>query len=567
MKSTTLAPRRHRFRAIAITGLFALDLVGGLFLVERATGCVQLNVVSSEEKFPLLARLADDWAGTLPMVDGRCIRVVVHRVASGTAEAALAAGTTADGVHPDAWAPAATSWTDLLRQHRTENGQPDILPTRLPGLAQSPLVIAMPQPLAEAMGWPATRIGWSDIFELARDPAGWGRFGHPEWGAFRLGKTNPLISTSGLHALIATYQAATHGLSGNLGAEDLVRPEVVDFARGVEAAVVHYGPTVSAFTTNLRAANNLTYISAIAAEEQEVWDFNRASSGIRLAAIYPRDGTLMADHPFAVLAAPWVSGLKRDASRAFLEFLRSDRAQVQFQAAGFRDRDGRPGPDLRRSANLNPDRPILNATPRPAILELVQASWQQVRKRARVLFLIDVSPSMAGPNLDLVKTAAIGALDKFASDDQVGLWEFAGGLDAPPYRELVPIAATGTSKGLLVRQIGDLTTIQGGTPLYATLRLAAAEMRKSILTGRINAIILLTVGFNEDAGDTDAEVLLASLAASSAEAGVRIFTIGYGRNPNSDTLRKIATATRAAYYDARDPALFADIFVRVVSNF
>ncbi len=565
--STSVPRSPLKFRALAITALFAIDLVGGLFLMDRATGCVTLNVVSSEEKFPLLTGLADAWVATLPVVDRQCVRVTVHRVASGNAETALAAGATTDGVHPDIWTPAATSWTDLLRQHRAESGQPDILPAKLPRLAQSPLVIAMPQPMARAMGWPATKIGWTDIFALARDPAGWGRYGAAEWGAFRLGKTNPLISTSGLHALVATYQAATHGLSGDLTAPDLAKPAVVDFARGVEESVVHYGPTVSVFTQNLKEANNLTYISAIAAEEQEVWDFNRTSSGIKLAAIYPAEGTLMADHPLAVLNAPWVTTVKHNAAGAFLGFLGSAYAQGQFQAAGFRDREGKPGSELTRRPGLNAAPPRLIATPPPAVLELIQASWQQIRKRARVLLLIDVSPSMAGPNLDLVKIAAAAALDKFTNDDQVGLWEFAGGLGAAPYRELVPIAPVGTSKQKLVEQIRDLNTVPGGTPLYATLRLATAEMRKSIDPGRINAVLVLTVGFNEDPADNDVDSLLASLGAQSAAASVRVFTIGYGRNPNSDTLRKVATTTRAAYYDASDPALIGDIFIRVVSNF
>ena len=40
-------------------------------------------------------------------------------------------------------------------------------------------------------------------------PHGWGAKGHPEWGAFTLGKTNPNFSTSALSATIAQYYAAT----------------------------------------------------------------------------------------------------------------------------------------------------------------------------------------------------------------------------------------------------------------------------------------------------------------------------------------------------------------------
>ena len=58
--------------------------------------------------------------------------------------------------------------------------------------------------------------------------------------------------------------------------------------------------------------------------------------------------------------------------------------------------------------------------------------WQDQRKPARVLLLIDVSGSMgniADPEtgatkLDLAKQATITALDEFNDDDEVGLWVF-----------------------------------------------------------------------------------------------------------------------------------------------
>ena len=98
----------------------------------------------------------------------------------------------------------------------------------------------MPRPMAEAMGWPTDQIGWHDLFDLATDPRGWARYGHPEWGRFTLGKTNPNFSTSGLNALIGEYYAAT-GTSSDLTADDIADPAVVRFVQGVESAVVHYG--------------------------------------------------------------------------------------------------------------------------------------------------------------------------------------------------------------------------------------------------------------------------------------------------------------------------------------
>src|SRR3546814_2992528 len=80
----------------------------------------------------------------------------------------------------------------------------------------TPLVIAMPRPMAEALGWPDEPLGFADILALGKDQAGWGAYDHPEWGAFRLGKTNPNFSTSGLSALVAQAYAAHGKTSGPL---------------------------------------------------------------------------------------------------------------------------------------------------------------------------------------------------------------------------------------------------------------------------------------------------------------------------------------------------------------
>jgi len=182
---------------------------------------------------------------------------------------------------------------------------------------QSPLVIAMPRPMAEAMGWPATEIGWHDILTLAQDPQGWARYGHPQWGRFRLGKTDPTVSTSGLHALVGTYYAAT-GLSADLTVDDVRKSDVVAFVKGIEGSVEHYGSTASTFLANLKTAsdagNPLGYVSAIAVEEKQIFDYDQARPEVPLVAIYPREGTLVADHPYVVLRAPWVDDTKRRAA-------------------------------------------------------------------------------------------------------------------------------------------------------------------------------------------------------------------------------------------------------------
>ena len=82
--------------------------------------------------------------------------------------------------------------------------------------------------------------------------------------------------------------------------------------------------------------------------------------------------------------------------------------------------------------------------------------------------------------------------------------------------------------------------------------------------------MLLTDGRNEDPRNNDLPKLLTSLRASSegqSSQPVRIFTIGYGRDADLGTLKRMAEATNAAAYDASDPTSIEQVFTAVVSNF
>lgn len=389
-----------RAPARLLTATFAVTLIAGLMYFRP--GCVDLVVWASFEKEAQLQEIAADYERTGPSEDLRCVKISVRRVASGDAEEALrgAANTGGPGM-PDVWSPAATTWVHLLERHRSLAGLAPIVPSSAPSIVHSPLVIAMPEPMARALGWPATDISWTDIFTLAQDRSGWAGRGHPEWGRFKFAKTTPVFSTSGLHMLLATFLR-----SGGGSIED---PTVLAFMRSVEESVVHYGPTVSAFLVNLWEADDrgeaLTYVSAIAMEEKQVWEYNRGNPEFRypgptrlpprerLIPIYPSEGTLMADHPYVVM--PWVDEQKGRVAARFLDHLRSDSVQQEFLRNAFRGARRETGEYLERSPFDRFKPAILFSLPDPTTIERVVASWSTYRKRARVLFVMDVSGSMA----------------------------------------------------------------------------------------------------------------------------------------------------------------------------
>ena len=128
--------------------------------------------------------------------------------------------------------PTASSSPSPGRPHPASGAAPsttrpteDLTAEDAPSIVRTPLVIAMWEPMARALGWPDEGIGFEDILALARSDDGWAAYGRPEFGDFKLVHTNPDFSTSGLSAVVAEYYAATGKSEGLVEADiDGARP-------------------------------------------------------------------------------------------------------------------------------------------------------------------------------------------------------------------------------------------------------------------------------------------------------------------------------------------------------
>jgi Ca-activated chloride channel homolog len=577
---------------------------------EIDTDAVGVDLAASSEKISVLTELAEAFnsdAALATVTDAsgkkRSIQVRVQKKASGAAATALAAGwTDSDGPKPVIWSPSARSWGAIVNQRLADTGAPPMLDLDAPSFMLTPLVIAMPKPMAAALNYPATPVGFADLIALSKDPAGWGSKGHPEWGPFKLGKTNPNFSTSGLSATIAMYYAAT-GKTSALTLEDLNKPEVQQYATDVESSVVHYGDISMTFLNNWFRSDargtSLTYASAVAVEEKSVIDYNAGNPDgildtgevprkprVPLVAIYPKDGTLLSDNPLFVLNTEWVTPDQKLAAKAFSDFLQKSENQKKVLEFGFRP--GNPsvaiGTPIIAANGVDPNEPKTALdVPEPKVLTKALDLWADQRKKARVLLVIDVSGSMGDPavdggndtKLDLAKRAAISALDEFNDQDQVGLRIFTTNVDGKgaDFSDLVPIAPMGTIRESMARTIDNLQPLEG-TPLYTVAQDSLDLMKKDLDPTRINAIVLLTDGQNSDGNDADDQKQLDDLIASSRKgsegksiASVRIFPIAYGSSADLSVLKRIAEATTATAYDASDPNTIEKVFTNVVSNF
>lgn len=567
---TAYRPRPPRnWRALALTAA-ATVVVSGLVVWANETNCLKLVVASSKEKYDLLTKIAASYDA--PRVDRRCVTVKVIEKSSGTAVRALARDWQGEtDPRPDVWSPAARTWLLLLKDEREKQGRPDILPAVAQSLIQSPLVIAMPERMARTLQQSRDTIGWHDVLALARDPEGWARFGKP-WGPFRLGKTTPHISTSGLHALI--------GLNSAAQAED----SPLAFLQSVESSVLHYADSVGTFLANLRRAdrdgNAWKYVSAIAVEEKQVYDYNHGDTddvcedcpsepNEKLWALYPREGTLIADHPYAILN--WADDAHQQAARDFKDHLETTPVQRLLQQEGFRDHLGRAGDVLERP-RFDPDEPrTLYGPPTQGALVEMKRLWSAtIRKRANALLLLDVGPTLALPpsgsttsKLDAVQRAINdGLMELLSDDDELGLWTFPTS-DGRPYHEVLPLSKRGPPPFELVSRLRSIRTIEQGRALYLSVRAATDRVQAGFVKGSVNAVIVISDGINGTSDRLDE--LIRTLKERQGDQRVLIFTVALGTQVK-DELRKIANESGGVSCDASTGSKISDCVRNALAN-
>jgi Ca-activated chloride channel family protein len=605
--TVTTAPAKRPIRTdlpIALAG--AVLMIVSLFVVPAASDSsedcekrVDLVISVSTEKAALVTELAVEYENAGRVAHGACVdELTVHGLTSGKAKIALAADWQLAGEtlppQPQVWLPTSSMWLRLLeREARTGPAQ-----ASLGSVTASTLVIAMPQAVADTLEEAAAPLEtWTDVLDLAQKSPGWAAYGRESWGRFELGRDNPEVSTSGLAATVATYHAAP----GEISAAGLKDPDVVSFVHGIESSVTRYGAEAVDFMKEIYAeeqkdlgdASYRPAVDAVVIQEQMAYAYNCGApdgdpekmncdekADRPLTVVHPKDGTLLLDHPFVPLTN--ASPDQRAVAEDFYGYLREAGQQQRFHDFGFREPDRAEAPtnELRGVLGLpGAQRLGFIEPPSADLLATMLADWNNVKKKARVLLVLDVSDSMIEPvddkdepkdpsKLDLVKPAAKQAIDLLDDDDEIGLWTFASG----PHTEVHPISPVGQAKEEIKREI-DALTAGGHTALYSTTEEAHEAMAADLAPDRINAVVLLSDGVNTQGyanapNDDDAQdLLLGKLNPAGRDTSVRIFTIPYGSDDPNGILSRIARATKAANVDASDPLDIGRAFVGVFQNF
>jgi Ca-activated chloride channel family protein len=504
---------------------------------QAPAGAIKVTFAYSPEKEALLKPLIASFNASEPDVDGKRVFVTGENVSSGDAQLRIARGT----YKPAAWSPSSSMWGRLLN---FEADQPYVADDN-PSIVRTPLVVAMWEPMAQALGYPKRKLGFADILKLARSNQGWGAYGHPEYGQFKLVHTNPDFSTSGLSAVVAEYYAAT-GKKEGLQSADIAKARTQ--VKDIERSIVHYGDTTLFIADQMRKSGP-GYASAVAMEEATLVDFNQHRNGQpKLVAIYPAEGTFFSDNPYITLKAPWVDAQQTTAAASFGAYLADHVDGTTAARYGFRSADlkAKPQAPLTAANGVDPTQPErVLGLPEPRVLAALKKAWRNDRKPANVLLVLDTSGSMTQEQrLENAKQGLQAFIREVAPQDNIGLTIFSDRI-----QPLVDIAPARENRAKLRSIVSNLVA-DGGTAIYDATTAGVDQVGKLADTSRINAVVLLTDGEDTDSTSSADQVVAALAGQGDSTKRVRVFTIAYsaGAAGAAENLARIAEASGGKAY-------------------
>jgi len=228
-----------------------------------------------------------------------------------------------ESTQPTVWSPASSIWIPYLNQKWVSLEKGEIIAQDSTPLVLSPVVIA---------GWASffeknNVTSFEDLYQLAAAGTRF-KYGHPD----------PSLSNGGVMAEVLEFADALDKNPEDFMVDDFTNQYALEFVRTIESQTVNYGKSTG-FFGKWAAENGPTAIDCFAVYESVVISNSEIATkkwGDSLVAIYPEAGTLLSDHPFVILNAPWVNEYQKFAASQYLFYLLQEINQDKAQEYGFR---------------------------------------------------------------------------------------------------------------------------------------------------------------------------------------------------------------------------------------
>ena len=525
---------------------------------------ITVDIVYGSEKTEWLAPLVDQYNAAKHQTAGGAT-IVITATAMGSIEAVN--GIISEQLKPTVWSPASSVYIPVANAEWRKGHSTDLVADSPKDLVLSPVVIAMWRPMAEALGWPSKPIGWADIAKLATSKDGWKAYGYPEWGSFKFGHTHPGYSNSGLVSIIAEAYAGVSKQRG-LTVDDLNNPALKTFMADVESSIIHYG-TSTGFFGDRMFERGPSYLSAAVLYEnlvvaQESKRLSGASSQTPVVAIYPKEGTFWANHPYIILNAPWVTADQKAAAQDFQTFLLDKPQQQRAIELGFRPSDpsiALTAPlDAAHGADMAQPKTVLEI-PSAQVMNNIQQLWRDTKKPVDLVLVLDRSGSMGGDKITSARNSLVQFIKQMDERDQLEVITFSSDVIT-----LSPLSPLGPKRDDVTRRVAGI--VEGGdTSLYDTALQAYNDLKQHGDPKHIRAIVLLTDGQDTHSTAT-LEEAVAQISSTSEEGGnaIKLFTIGFGKDADKNVLKQLADPTGGKQYDS-DPTTINQIYGDIATFF
>jgi hypothetical protein len=512
----------------------AVIAVGGFVVSGNATkepgqeGCkdsLHVRLAASPDVAPAIGEGARDLEDDGAAVDGICIDFEVEPVSPEQVAEVLSAEPEDT---PDLWAPDLSVWLT-----RAELAGAEL--TRVSdSMASSPVVVVGPRASTPPSSW--QEVGMNSVAYL-----------------------DPLTSSASTVALLSAFgeMAVTGATETEMGAM------MVPLAQ-------RYGAQPDKPETPEDVARAAAEGTFGVLTEQQLVSLQKAGVGKELDATVPSSGTMLLDYPLASLSEdPAVE----DAGRQLAVYMAGTSGSEILAASGFRNANGKA---LASGEGLGTQPYATLPSPDAENVSGALRQWAVLTVPSRLLTVVDVSGSMdftdrGTPRIALAVTAAMGALELFPDNAEIGLWAFSErlGEGSRDYTELSPIRALSASSGGethreelagALRKLPGMTN--GGTGLYDTALASIRTLQDDYEARAVNSVILLTDGENDDPGSLTLDQLVQTIERERDPARpIQVIAIGMGPDADAKALRRIAAATGGRSYVARDPHDIAEVFI------
>ncbi len=439
-----------------------------------------------------------------------------------------------------AMSPDSSLWVSQVdRDWQAANPDASPLVSSIERYALTPVVIAMLEDRAEAVGYPDESVGWRRLMTIAQEDPSF-RWSHPS-----------VSTATGLLSVTAEFYAANDKLE-TLQVADIQNEAALQYVTDIEATVDRYGGESEdrVIVRNLAAGGR--QLDAFVTQEQKVIFFNQNSPSTQLVAVYPEEGTFFMDHPLVLLDGDWVSDEQARVFREFARFVAEPAQQQTVLELGYRPADvsialDDPNSLVRPEFNVDPEEPTaLLQVPSPATLGAIREAWLVTKRPADIVLVIDVSGSMEGDKLSGVKGALFSFIDQIEGDrDRVALVTFSD--RSQLVQPLAPLDGGAMSDSVRQLQAG------GGTQLYDAIAFALDHLEAENTGDRAQVIVAMTDGQSEGS------INVVEQKIDGMESSVIVYTVGYGTDADLEVLQRIAQLGEGQVYPS-DPETISQLY-------